>query len=58
MNTSKIEINENYYTSVDAEMFVCCGEVQYQTYSVETDQPMGCQFCEFDKYEKNDRPTH
>ena len=52
MNTNPVQyyINKNYYTTQDAPQIVCCGSVQYQTYSVETNEPMGCMFCEFDIY--------
>lgn len=44
--TTKIKVGEYFYTT--SRQFICCGELQDVINCEKHDEPMGCQFCEFD----------
>lgn len=50
--TDQIDQTE-FYNIVD-KLFVCCDEHQFTYYCKAHEEKMGCQFCEFDPYQKCD----
>jgi len=43
-------IDETEFYNITDEFFVCCDEKQCVYYCKAHDEPMDCQFCDFDRY--------
>lgn len=52
MNTTNkvIPVNKYFYTTMIAESFVHCGELQNTHYCYKSNVAQGCMFCEYDSY--------